>query len=310
MTGYIDVQQHMIPADYARWLREHGVHAPGGRELPEWSPALALELMDRQGIAAAILSVSTPGVHLGDGTDASAMARTVNEFGAGLAQAHPGRFGLFATLTLPDVDAAVTEAAHALDELATDGVILLANSRGLYLGDPAMDPLMTTLDDRSAVVLVHPADLPGPAAPGIPPFAADFLLDTTRAAFNLVRHNVPRRFPHIRFILAHAGGFLPYAAHRLALALFAETGRDLDHILDDFAGFYFDTALSASPAALPSLLAFAKPGHVLYASDWPFVPELAVSYFNGHLRNSDQDTTDIGHRNAHLLFTRLSEARR
>ncbi|MEU4540740.1 amidohydrolase family protein [Streptosporangium sp. NPDC023825] len=310
MSGYIDVQQHMIPADYARWLRGNGVHAPGGRELPEWSPSLALELMDRQGIAAAILSVSTPGVHLGDGADASAMARAMNEFGAGLAEAYPGRFGLFATLTLPDVDAAVAEAAYALDDLAADGVILLANSRGLYLGDPALDPLMTTLDDRAAVVLVHPADLPGPAVPSIPPFAADFLLDTTRAAFNLVRRDVARRFPHIRFILAHAGGFVPYAAHRLALAVFAETGRDLNQILDDFAGFYFDTALSASPAALPSLLAFAKPGHVLYASDWPFAPEPAVAYFNGHLQDPAQDTTDIGHRNARLLFPRLSEARR
>ncbi|MFF4776366.1 amidohydrolase family protein [Microtetraspora fusca] len=167
---------------------------------------------------------------------------------------------------------------------------------------------MTTLDDRSAVVLVHPADLPGPAVPGIPPFAADFLLDTTRAAFNLVRHDVPRRFPKIRFILAHAGGFLPYAAHRLALTVFAETGRDLDSILDDFAGFYFDTALSASPAALPSLLAFAKPGHVLNASEWPFIPEVAVACFNGHLQDAADHITDIGHRNARLLFPRLAEA--
>lgn len=302
MTGYIDVHTHMIPADYARFLREHGVDAPGGRPLPEWSPSLALELMDRQGIATAILSVSTPGVHLGDGSDAVTMARTVNEFGAGLVNEYPGRFGLLAALTLPDVDSAVAEAEYALDELSADGVILMANSRGLYLGDPSLDPLMDVLNERSAVVFVHPADLPGPVVPGIPPFAADFLLDTTRAAFNMVCHNVSQRFPGIRFVLAHAGGFVPYAAHRLAISVVGQTGRDLDEVLHDLAGFYFDTALSASPAALPSLLAFAKPGHVLYGSDWPFAPEFAVAHFTAPIR----DAEDIGHRNARALFPRLA----
>src|SRR5205085_9108680 len=120
----------------------------------------------------------------------------------------------FATLTLPDVDGALAAADHALGELGADGVILEANSRGTYLGDPAFDPLMAELDRRAAVVFVHPAELPGPAVPGIPPYAADFLLDTVRAATNLVLHGVPRRFPNLRFILAHAGGFLPYADRR------------------------------------------------------------------------------------------------
>jgi predicted TIM-barrel fold metal-dependent hydrolase len=303
VPGRIDIHQHMVPPGYAAWLRSHGVHAPGGRELPEWSPELARELMDAQGIGAAILSLTTPGAHLGDAAEAVGAAREFNEFGAGLAKDHPDRFGWFATLTLPDVAPAVEEAARALDDLGADGVVLLANSRGVYLGEPALDPLMAALDERAAVVFVHPAELPGPAAPGIPPFAADFLLDTTRAAYNLVRHNVPRRFPRIRFILAHAGGFVPYAAHRLAVSVLADTGRDLNEILDDLRGFYFDTALSSSPSALPSLLSFARPGHVLYGSDWPFAPELAVAYFNEPIAGDG----DIGHRNALALFPRFKE---
>ncbi|MFG1687959.1 amidohydrolase family protein [Nonomuraea sp. NPDC049269] len=303
MTGRIDVHQHLVPEPYARWLQSHGVDAPGGRPLPAWSPAEALELMDRQGIATAILSLTTPGAFLGDGSDAAYVARQANEYAAQLAADRPGRFGFFATLTLPDVKAAVAEAAHALDELSADGVMLLANSHGAYLGDPAFDPLMAALDEHAAVVFVHPAQLPGPTVEGIPPFAADFLLDTTRAAFTLVKHDVPRRFPNIRFILSHAGGFVPYAAHRLAITVFGDTGRDPNQVLADLAGFYFDTALSASPAALPSLLAFAKPGHVLYGSDWPFAPELAVTYFNTW---ADDDA--INHRNARELFPRLKEA--
>ena len=107
---------------------------------------------------------------------------------------------------------------RSLDELHADGVILLANAAGVYLGQDGQDDLFAALDARSAVVFIHPGELPGPAVDGIPPFAADFLLDTARAAFLLVRNEIRRKYPNIKFILSHAGGFVPYASHRLAFA--------------------------------------------------------------------------------------------
>jgi predicted TIM-barrel fold metal-dependent hydrolase len=145
------------------------------------------------------------------------------------------------------------------------------------------------------VVFVHPSTLPGPPAPGVPPFAADFLLDTTRAAYRLVQSGALRRYPRLRIILAHAGGFLPYASHRLMAALLLEGGRAPSEILEEMRSFYFDTALSGSPAALPSLLAFAKPGHVLFGSDWPYAPAPAVSHFTGQL-DAYGALDDAGHR--------------
>src|SRR5213593_1225695 len=91
------------------------------------------------------------------------------------------------------------------------------------------------------------------------------------------------RYRDLKIILAHAGGFLPYASHRLVISIAAEAQRPPGDVLEDLASFYFDTALSGSPAALPSLLAFAKPGHVLFGSDWPYAPSIAVSYFTGQL---------------------------
>ena len=181
------------------------------------------------------------------------------------------------------MDGALEEARHAFDALGAAGVILLANAHGEYLGAPEHEPLLAELDRRRAVVFVHPSTLPGPAVPGVPPFAADFLLDTTRAAYRLVQSGAVRRHANLRIILAHAGGFLPYASHRLMAALLAEGGRSPADILEDLRSFHFDTALSGSPAALPSLLAFAKPGHVLFGSDWPYAPAPAVSYFTGQL---------------------------
>jgi len=283
----IDVHQHVLPPEYAAWLRAQGVHDAGGRELPAWSAEEGLSVMDQHDIATAILSLSTPGVRLDPSEhgvgEARAMARRVNEFTAQVVRDHPGRFGFFATLTLPDVDGALAEAGHAFDALGAAGVILLANTQGRYLGDPADEPLLAELDRRRAVVFVHPSVLPGPAVPGVPPFAADFLLDTTRAAYRLVQSGAVRRHANLKIILSHAGGFLPYASHRLMLALLAEGGRSPGDLLGDLGSFYFDTALSASPAALPSLLAFAKPGHVLFGSDWPYAPTPAVSYFTGQL---------------------------
>ncbi|MEV4320063.1 amidohydrolase family protein [Actinocrispum sp. NPDC049592] len=302
----IDVHHHALPKDYVSVLRGKGIEAAGGRDLPAWDVAGTIAMMDAHRIDKAIVSVSAPGANFGDPAEAGRIAREVNEFLAELVKDRPDRFGFFATLTLPDVDTSLAEIAHAFDELSPHGVILLANSLGTYLGDPAFDPVMAELDYREAVVFVHPNELPGPEVPGIPPFAADFLLDTTRAAANLVMHDVPARYPAVRYILSHAGGFLPYASHRIGFIVAAMTGRDPAKVLDTMAGFYYDTALSASPAALPSLLAFAKPGRVLFGSDWPFAPEPFIGYFTSTLDaypDVDDDTREaINHGNARVLF--------
>ncbi|MFF3374172.1 amidohydrolase family protein [Streptomyces sp. NPDC002680] len=307
----IDVHQHLVPPFYRDALTGAGIAEAGGRALPDWSPEAALELMDLLETDTAILSVSTPGTgFLADPTEAADLARRLNDFSAALAAQHPDRFGWFATLPMPDTETSAKEAERALTGLGADGVTLLANNNGSYLGADGQDSLWRVLDEHGAVVFVHPADLPAPPVDGIPPFAADFLLDTTRAACLLVRNGVPRRHPNIRFVLSHAGGFLPYASHRMAVAIAGSTGRSPLDVLDDFRGFYFDTALSASPAALPTLLAFARPGHVLFGSDWPFAPTAAGQYFANGLDGGVDPATlaAVNRGNAEALFPRLAGA--
>lgn len=305
----IDVHQHLIPDSYRDALRAHGITAVGGRDLPSWSTAAALDVMDNLGTSAAILSVSAPGTTFVPTDEAAALARRVNDDTAELLAPHRNRLGFFATLPTPDPVASATEAERALDELGADGVVLLANSNGNYLGEDGADALWSVLDERSAVAFVHPAALPGPSVEGIPPFAADFLLDTTRAAYLLVRNRIRRKYPRIRFVLSHAGGFVPYASHRLAVSITGDTGASPLDTLDDFAGFYYDTALSASSASLPSLMAFAEPGHVVFGSDWPFAPESAGQYFAAGLDTEPSLTDDqkdaINHTNARTLFPRF-----
>lgn len=308
-AGRVDVHQHIVPAFYRDLLTKAGIAEAGGRALPEWSPQAALELMNLLCTSTAIVSVSTPGTgFLTDSGEAAALARRLNDFSASLAADHAGRFGYFAALPMPDAAASAVEARRALEELGADGVTLLANNQGTYLGSGGQDALWRVLDERGALVFVHPAELPAPAVEGIPPFAADFLLDTTRAAYLLVRNGITRTYPNIRFILSHAGGFVPYASHRMAVTIASDTGRSPLDVLDDFRAFYFDTALSSSPAALPTLLAFARPGHVLFGSDWPFAPTPAGQYFAGGLDTGvDPNVLQAVNRgNAEALFPRLA----
>ena len=269
----IDTHTHIVPPDYAALLKRRSADA-GGLPIPDWSVDLALASMEQRSVRTSIVSVSTPGVHFGDDAEARALARSVNEYAADVVKRNPGRFGFFATVTLPDVEGSLAELAYAFDTLHADGVVLLANTHGTYLGDDTQKPFFDELNRRNAVVFIHPAQLPGPLVPGVPAFAVDFLLDTTRAAVRLMTSGTMARCPNIKVILSHAGGFVPYASHRIAITT-ATANANVADGLAQLRRFYYDTALSGSPAALPSLLATAAPDHILFGTDFPHAP-LAV----------------------------------
>ena len=309
----IDVHQHVVPPFYAQALASHGGD-PSGSVTPEWSPDRALAFMDSQQIASAILSVSTPSVVGWAPSERRQMARRINEYTADLVAGRPERFGSFATLPLPDVGGTLEELGHALDTLHADGVVVMASYAGKYLGDPAFEPVWAELDRRRAVVFEHPGDTPGqpplPPAAGVAPPMTDFPFETTRTAVQLVLNGVLDRYPGVRIILSHAGGFLPYASLRFAelARVFQHDAPSPDAILASFRRFYFDTALSAGPA-LPTLKAFAGSGHILFGTDSPYDHGVS-SAFTAALDSDNSLTADdqaaISHRNAQALFRRLA----
>lgn len=305
----IDVHQHVIPPFWAEELSKHGGD-PSGWNSPEWSPEQAIQFMDENQIATGILSLTAPSVTGWQGQSMIDMARKVNEYTAGLVQKMPARFGNFATLPLPDIDASLKEISYSYDYLGVDGVVLMTNYQGIYLGDESFRPLWEELDRRSAVVFIHPAKPPMPAIPGMPGPVIDYPMDTTRTAVHMVINGVVRRYNKIKVILSHAGGFLPYASHRFAEllpGLHPELSKK--ELIDDMRNFYFDTALSGSSVALNSLLAFAKSGHVLYGSDFPYAPPSVSTSFTNDLDNYSRYTGDqlnkINRLNGLHLFPRL-----
>ncbi len=158
----IDTHHHMIPPDYRKALRRAGIDEAGQRAVPDWSPAGSLQTMADLDVATAILSVSTPGTtFLPNPADAAALARDLNDYGSDLVASAPDRFGLFATVPMPHIDESVAETVRALDDLKADGVVLLANNDGTYLGQEGQDALWEALDARSAVVSSIRPNCPG-----------------------------------------------------------------------------------------------------------------------------------------------------
>jgi len=271
----IDVHHHIVPPVYTSALAKIGITSFGGLPFPHWNAQRALDFMELHGIATAITSISSPGIYFGDREVSIDLARRCNEFSATLISDNKTRFGGFAVLPLPDVSAAVKELEYALDVLKLDGVVLLSNVDGLYLGTPEFDELYSELNRRKAIVYIHPTVPAEDKFPkmDIPPSIMEFVFDTTRAIANLIVNKTIKRYPDIRYIVSHGGGTAPYIAWRISLLdyqLYTDT-------INDLKSLYYDTALSASPYALGSLQELADPSHMLFGSDYPFAPEMATS---------------------------------
>jgi predicted TIM-barrel fold metal-dependent hydrolase len=143
--------------------------------------------MDRQGIAAQVVSMPMAFAGTGDDPDFGVrVCRMINEGHAELIAKHPGRFGGFASLPGDGPDQALTELAYALDELGLDGVVLTSNVAGHYFGDPFLEPVLAELELRQVPVFVHPVDSPCIEVLGFgrPGSIVEFPFDTARNITN------------------------------------------------------------------------------------------------------------------------------
>lgn len=310
----IDVHFHAVPEAFKHAASAAGRGATIASGFPEWSNEAALALMDRTGIETAVTSISQPGVHFGDDAQARGLARLCNEDAAARMQRWPTRFGAFATLPLPDVDGACAEIAYALDVLRLDGVCLLASYGERFIGDAQFEPVLQELHARGAVVFLHPNFHPSSRGLGwsLPAFLTEFPFDTTRAAAQLVFSGATRRYSNIRFILAHAGGTLPYLAWRLSLAPMIDrrfADRSGEDILGEVRRFWFDTAQAAGAPVLAALNEVADPERVLFGSDWPYCPESVVEATGAAVTAAQSAwprmAAGIDRRHALALFPRL-----
>jgi aminocarboxymuconate-semialdehyde decarboxylase len=295
MSRTVDLHHHVIPDFYWEASNEGG-NAAGGINPPRWSLDGAIAYLDEAEIDLAVVSISTPGVHFGDDAEGRTLALRVNEFLADLRRDRPDRFGAFASLSLPDLDGALDELAFALDVLELDGVSLMTNAGGCYLGDARFDPLFDELQRRRALVFVHPTASPDPIAHslGLPDALLDYPVDTSRAIAKLHYSNTFARTPDVKYVFSHAGGTIPFVASRFAIVDAMDVlpgAEERAPFAEAVTRLYWDTASAFGNPVLHMLRQVTGIDNVVFGTDYPY-PHDDISI--GGLRTLQRTTALVG----------------
>jgi 6-methylsalicylate decarboxylase len=300
----IDTHSHFTTPALYKLSTARGVNQAA---LADWTPAKMLQQMEEGGVATSVISISDPGVHFGDNAAARALARDCNEYAATVVRDHPGRFGFFAVLPLPDVEGALREAVYALDTLKADGIGVLSSYEGKYLGNPHYSTLLEELNRRKAVIYCHPycaacgaqTELTDAQNRGV-----EFVFDTTRTILSILQTGTSARFSDIRFIWSHGGGTVPFITSRLA-----NVNQKLPKgALAELQRFYYDTAQAFNPYTMPSFKKFVPLDQIVFGTDYPLGGGSAAAVAKGLRDNggfTDAELRAIERDNALGLLPRL-----
>jgi len=271
----IDVHHHFVPPLFEQAARERNLLNPALNGL---SVGRSMDEMDRNGVASAVLSIPSPGTWYGNVELAQRIARNANDVAARLVSDHKGRFGMFATLTLPDLDSSLAEMAYAFDQLNADGIHMWTNYGDFWLGDARLSPLLEELNRRKAVVYTHPTtpNCCGHLLPEAPVPMIEYGTDTTRSIASLVLSGATSRYPDIRWIFSHAGGTMPFLLERFLFQAGVQSKtpegaqKIPNGVLYELRRLYFDTAQSANPYAMGPLTRLVSTTQICFGSDFPY----------------------------------------
>ena len=285
-----------------------------GFPLPQYDAEAHLKWMDQSGVQTSVLTLAAP-----QPTSAK-VVRTTNEAAAKLKQMHPGRFLFCAALPLPNVDAAIREAIYALDTLKADGIKLATNVGGLYLGAPELDTLFAVLNERKAVIILHP-HRPEPVNRQVmqqtPLAMQEYLSETTRAVANMMSRNVLARYHDIKVVVPHCGAYLPLAIPRMKSLTPVMQANKIVGEIDyeaNLRALYYDLAGAHSPEVIRMLLTITTPNHLLYGSDYPYVAPQVLTQSLARMKDYLSKEPDLAplrkmilYQNAKWLFGQTGE---
>ena len=307
--GVIDVHSHIITSEFVSALEQEDRLMDEGFPLPKYDVTEHLRWMDEAGIATSVLTLAAP-----QPTSAEVVRQT-NEAAARIKRERPGRFLFCAALPLPDVQKAIEEAKYALDVLKADGIKLATNVNGQYLGAPELDTLFAVLNERKAVVILHP-HRPEPVNKQVmaqtPLAMQEYLSETTRAVTNMISRNVLARYPQVKVVVPHCGAYLPLAVPRMkSLTPVMQANKMVGEIdwQANLNALYYDLAGAHSPETIRMMLTITTPDHLLYGSDYPYVAPQVLTQSLARMKEYLQKEPDLAPykdmilcRNAKWLF--------
>ena len=307
--GVVDVHAHLLPTEFVEALEGEDRLMDEGFPLPKYDVEKHIQWMDEAGVQTSVLTLAAPQ------PSSASIIRQTNETAARIKKEHPGRFLFCAALPLPDVEAAIKEAIYALDTLKADGIKLATNVQGQYLGAPELDTLFSVLNERRAVVILHP-HRPEPVNRQVmqqtPLAMQEYLSETTRAVTNMITRNVLARYPEVKVVVPHCGAYLPLAVPRMkSLTPVMQINKMVGEIDWDanLAALYYDLAGAHSPEVIRMMLTITTPDHLLYGSDYPYVAPQVLTQSLQRMQQYLTTEPDLApfremllHKNAEWLF--------
>ena len=305
--GAIDVHSHIITPEFLSSLENEGRLMDEGFPLPKYNVESHLKWMNEAGVETSVLTLAAPQPTSAD------VVRQTNEAAARIKKEHPGRFKFCAALPLPDVNAAISEAIYALDTLKADGIKLATNVGGQYLGAPELDTLFSVLNERRAVVILHP-HRPEPVNRQVmqqtPLAMQEYLSETTRAVTNIISRNVLARYNYIKVVVPHCGAYLPLAIPRMkSLTPVMQVNKMVGEI--DYEAnlrtLYYDLAGAHSPEVIRMMLTITTPDHLLYGSDYPYVAPQVLTQSLARMKKYLSDETDLAPFREMILYQNANE---
>lgn len=313
--GVVDVHAHLLPTEFVEALEGEDRLMDEGFPLPKYDVEKHIQWMDEAGVQTSMLTLAAPQ------PSSASIIRQTNETATRIKKEHPGRFLFCAALPLPDVEAAIKEAIYALDTLKADGIKLATNVQGQYLGAPELDTLFSVLNERRAVVILHP-HRPEPVNRQVmqqtPLAMQEYLSETTRAVTNMISRNVLARYPEVKVVVPHCGAYLPLAVPRMkSLTPVMQMNKMVGEIDWDanLAALYYDLAGAHSPEVIRMMLTITTPDHLLYGSDYPYVAPQVLTQSLQRMQRYLKTEPDLApfremllHKNAEWLFG-LSKAK-
>ena len=305
--GVIDVHSHIITPECLSSLEREGRLMDEGFPLPKYDVENHLRWMNESGVQTSVLTLAAPQPTSAD------VVRQTNEAAACIKKEHAGRFKFCAALPLPDIDAAIREAIYALDTLKADGIKLATNVGGQYLGAPELDTLFSVLNEREAVIILHP-HRPEPVNRQVmqqtPLAMQEYLSETTRAVSNMISRNVLARYHHIKVVVPHCGAYLPLAVPRMKSLTPVMQANKMVGEIDweaNLAALYYDLAGAHSPEVIRMMLTITTPDHLLYGSDYPYVAPHVLSQSLARMKQYLSDETDLAPYSEMILYKNANQ---
>lgn len=284
------MHSHYISPGFAQFLDDYFDGQGDGVPTPHFSIDNYLSLMQEADIDYGVLSISSPHLSAAPDEEMLKLTEEVNDYGANLTKSYKDKIGFFASLPLPLVEESVRAIDYALDVQNAHGFTLPTNARGIYLGDQRLDDILAKLNERHALVAIHPNE-PKPInddikAEILTPLM-EFFFDTTRTIIFMNQNNVFSRYPNIKWIVPHSGALLPIIVQRVDMGnKMFDVENQPDDLEQTMQSLYFDLAGKVLPHQLPTLLTMVDENKIVYGTDAPYTTDNVVKLLNDELESS------------------------